>query len=77
MIVPNTTPGLKSAMVRTVNALQQTGTDMSERQVADLAASFQHTAISQLQDRTARALQWCSEQTSELKKPLTSLVVCG
>ncbi len=62
-------------MVRTVKALQQTGADVGEQQVADLAASFQHTAVSQLQDRTMRALQWCSEH-KELK-PLTSLVVCG
>jgi N6-L-threonylcarbamoyladenine synthase len=43
--------------------------------VADVAASFQRTAVRHLRDRTGRALQWCRLHRPD--RPLNALVVCG
>jgi len=47
--------GLKTAVLRHVRERQQTGTPMTERDVADVCASFQRTVVTTLVDRAFEA----------------------
>ena len=60
-------------MARTV---KQLGESLNDRTVADVAASFQHVAVTHLRERTERALQWCVDNHGENQR-VETLVVCG
>src|SRR5438477_5678496 len=47
--------GLKTAVLRHVRERQQTGTPMTERDIADVCASFQRTVVTTLVDRAFEA----------------------
>lgn len=67
--------GLKAQIARFVQARGGVA-GMDPQSVADLAASFQHTAVQHLHERTERALEWCAQNRSLAERP-RSLVVCG
>jgi len=65
--------GLKTQVIRQVRAMGGVS-GLGPKGVADIAASFQRTAIQHLRDRTERALAWCRANRPQQD---VNLVVCG
>jgi len=69
--------GLKAAVVRRIESLQQSFPDLTlPYQVrADIAASFQRIALSHVCEKVKIGLQWYKQHNPDL--PLSTMVICG